>query len=269
MKRLFKLGAMFDSIAGDFSSFDAYADNIRIAKDMGYEAIELSLFYPLGYTTDQMNKFVQSIDMPIANFMTGLNAIRDNLWFSSPVKEVRDKAVERICTLIPYAKEMNATFVVGTMQGRGLEPDYQVGKARVLECFKRIAEVAEKYNQTIVLEPMNFLECGYNFTLAEMMETIKAVGSSCYKPMLDTVHMNIEEADMISPFLRAGKDLGHVHLCETNFAMPGTGKMDYKLTFDALNAIGYDKYVTVKIAREPWPDGSRRSLEYLRSLGLV
>lgn len=268
-ERLFKIAAMFDDDANKYESFDKFTDEIRTAQDAGFEAIELSLIDPLGYTPAQMNKFLASINMPLANFLTGNNAVRDNIWFSSPDPECRKRAVERQCKLIPLAAEMNATMVIGTMQGRGLEPDYAKGKAHVIDCLRQIAEVAEKYNETIVLEPMNSIECGYHFTLDEVMETIRLIGSRCFKPMLDTVHMNIEEKDLISPFLRAGKELTHVHLCETNFGVPGTGKIDYELTFEVLKALGYDRYVTVKIAREPWPLGATLFIDFLKAKGLV
>ena len=164
-ERRFRISCMCGWDPNTFGTFDEFADRICAAKDMGYEAVELSLGKPLGYEPKRMMKLLSSMNMPIANFLTGGNGVKDGLYFSSRDPEIRAKAVERICELIPIASEMGASMVIGTMQGKTVEPDYEVGKARVIDCLKQIASTAEKYNQLIVLEPMNFMDCAYHHTL--------------------------------------------------------------------------------------------------------
>jgi D-psicose/D-tagatose/L-ribulose 3-epimerase len=92
------------------------------------------------------------------------------------------------------------------------------------------------------------------------------LGSPFFKPMLDTFHMNIEEKSLIEPIHRAGRDLAHFHLCESNGSFLGSGHFDFKAILAALEDTGYSDYVSVKAYRQPWMVAARTTMEFLTGL---
>ncbi len=202
--------------------------------------------------------------------MTGANYFREGLCLSSPRAEVRERAVTRLQAGTAVAAQFGAVMVVGQMQGfLSDEPDRAVGEARIAECMKRVVEHAEKNGTTIAFEPVNHLQAGFHNTLADVMNLAARVGSPRLRPMLDTFHMNIEERSMTEPIYRAGKELAHFHLCESNGSLLGSGHFEFMPLFAALDEIGYAGYVSLKIYRQPWAVGARASIEYLQDHALM
>jgi sugar phosphate isomerase/epimerase len=267
---VFKLSFMVGPRPRDFRSQEDFHEAIRHGLSAGYAGVEFNLSMPLGFDPGRLAEFSAGIGCPIANVMTGNNGIDDNLWFCVADAAVRRAAVQRIRDLIPIARTLKTTMVIGTMMGKSsFEPDRTAGRRRVLECLREIAETAERHSQTIVLEPMCHMDNAYLNTLDDAWQIIREVGSSCYRPMLDTIHMNIEEKDLLGTFRRAGKDLHHVHLCETNARPAGEGHLDYRGVFSVLKEIGYGRWVTVKAYRDPDPVGYENSMRYLKSIGVA
>src|SRR5438552_1156958 len=60
-------------------------------------------------------------------------------------------------------------------------------------------------------------------------------------PVLDTFHMNIEEANPAAAIRLAGNKLGYFHIGESNRGYLGDGVIDFDLIFDALLDINYQR----------------------------
>ena len=121
----------------------------------------------------------------------------------------------------------------------------------------------------MVLEPVNHMMTGFNNTVAEVLQVVKSVGSPALKPMVDTVHMNVEESSLIQPIFDCGSALRHVHLCESNGALLGTGHVDFAAVLKALEEIDYDGFASVKVYRKAtWEVAARSSIESLRALAV-
>jgi D-psicose/D-tagatose/L-ribulose 3-epimerase len=54
--------------------------------------------------------------------------------------------------------------------------------------------------------------------------------------------MVLEEKDWVEPVLAAGKRLCHIHLCENDRGIPGTGLVQWEKLFGALRSIDYQGY---------------------------
>ena len=91
------------------------------------------------------------------------------------------------------------------------------------------------------------------------MRCIADIGLPAVKPMVDTVHLNIEERSLVEPIRACGRQLRHVHLCESNAGRFGTGHIDFKAVRGALEEIGYDGFASVKVYRQVEFDEAARS----------
>ncbi len=252
-----------------FGSFGDFSAALIRLKELGYQGVEILMTEPLGFDVDALLRFVDSIELPVVSLLTGDNYSRDGLCLSSPDADVRRRAVERLQLCIETASRFEAIIVVGLMQGvLRDEPDPSIANTRIAECLKQVAAVAEKHGTTIVLEPVNHLQVGFNNTFSEVMAMIQRVGSAYFKPMLDSIHMNIEEVSVIEPIHAAGSDLRHFHLCESNGSFLGSGHLDIPGMFAALDEIRYSGFVSVKVYRHPWETAATRTMEHLSAFNL-
>ncbi len=113
-----------------------------------------------------------------------------------------------------------------------------------------VAAAAAEVGVDVVIEPVNHLQAGFNNSVAEVLATIDRIGSSALRPMVDTVHMNIEEDSLVAPIHACGRALRHVHLCESHGGQFGTGRIDFPAVLQALAGIGYQGWQSVKIYRK-------------------
>ena len=251
------------------SSFGSDGDIRRTCaflKECGYDGVELNLTDPPGVSLADLRRWTDELGLVIPSFLTG-EAYNDGLCLSSPDESVRRRAVERLIAYVDTAAEFDAILVVGLMQGlRSDEPDAEVANRRIADCLRRVAEAAEQKNVEFVIEPVNHLQVGFNNSVAEVRQLIRTIGSPAVRPMVDTVHLNIEEASLTQPIRDCGSELRHVHLCENNGAHFGTGHIDFREILRVLEEVGYDGFGSVKVYREPLESGARTAIEYLNGL---
>jgi D-psicose/D-tagatose/L-ribulose 3-epimerase len=253
-----------------FGSFESFSAVLRHIKELGYEGVEFSLTQPTGFELNELTRFAESIRLRIVSFLTGANYFRHGLCLSSPRIEVREQAVEQLRKYTQMAAQFGAVLVIGQMQGfLSDEPNRAVGEARIEECLKQVVAEAERHGTTIAFEPVNHLQAGFNNSLMDVMGLMACIGSSHFKPMLDTFHMNIEEKSVIEPIYRAGSNLAHFHLCESNGGLLGSGHLDFKAIFGAIKTIAYPGWVSVKTYRQPWAVGAEASIRFLTELGVL
>ena len=240
---------------------------LEFVRECGYEGVEVNLTEPPGIDLDGLERWLADFGLVIPSFMTGEN-YHQGLCLSSPDSRVRERSVQRLISCLDTAKRFSALLLIGQMQGQlSDEPDSIVANRRIVEGLRTVAEAAEERGVEMVLEPVNHMMTGFNNTVAEVLQVVTSVGSPALRPMVDTVHMNVEESSLIQPILYCGSTLRHVHLCESNGAIFGTGHVDFAAVTRALEGIGYDGFASVKVYRKaPWEVAARSSIEYLRSL---
>ena len=90
-------------------------------------------------------------------------------------------------------------------------------------------------------------------TVADAVEFLGTLRSRNVKLLCDLFHMNIEEADIGAALKLAGPLLGHVHFADSNRRAMGFGHTDVAPIVTALNALGYDGFVSAEVL--PLPDG--------------
>jgi len=64
--------------------------------------------------------------------------------------------------------------------------------------------------------------------------------------LFDTFHANIEEKSIAAGFRTVGKHLKHVHTCENDRGIPGSGHVEWTSVFEALRDIRYDGWLTIE-----------------------
>ncbi|MBI4587110.1 MAG: sugar phosphate isomerase/epimerase [Planctomycetes bacterium] len=256
---------------GSFGAMTEFERALRRLEELGYTGIEFSLSSPPGFDMDELQRALAATSLKLVSFLTGWSYFNEGLCLCARDPAVRERAVARLRGHVETAERFGAILVIGQMQGfLQDEPDPEVANGRIADCLRQVGHHAEAHGVTLVLEPVNHLQVGFNHTVAQVLQMIQAVESLALRPMVDTLHMNIEERSLADPIRRVGTDLAHVHLCETNGSLFGTGHLDVVEVFRALQEIGYDRFISVKIYRgATWEEGAASTMAYLRTLGVV
>lgn len=238
---------------------------LAFVKKCGYEGIELNLDLPPALPLDQLERWVGEAGLVIPSFLTG-GAYSRGLCLSSPDAAVRQRTAEHLIRCLAVAERFGSILVVGLLQGfRKDEPDPAKANERIAGCLRQVMDRAEAQGTDIVIEPVNHLQVGFNNSVGEVRALVERVGSTNLRPMVDTVHMNIEERSLIQPILDCGPQLRHVHLCESNGSFLGSGHLDFGSVLRALGQIHYEGFASVKVYRNAEiRDAARLSMEYLR-----
>jgi len=115
-----------------------------------------------------------------------------------------------------------------------------------VEALREICQYARDYGVTLGLEPVNRFETYFLNTAADAVRLAKDVAEPNVKVHLDTFHMNIEEKDFYQPIKDVGHLLWHMHCCENDRGVPGTGHVDWDGVFQALSEVGYDRWLVIE-----------------------
>jgi sugar phosphate isomerase/epimerase len=241
------------------------------AAALGYGGVELVATFPPPYPAEAVASLIGHHGSPVISLLSGWSYANEGLCLSRPSVADRDRAVARLVDYVRLAARWKTpVLVVELMQGlRSDEPDEARANDRIADGLRRVARAAEGEGVSVVIEPVNHQQVGFNNTLAEAAAMAERVGSPALGYMLDTFHMNVEERDVVGAVREHGPRARHVHLCETNGGPFGTGHLDFAGVLAALGSAGYDRAVSVKIYRKAgWDEAARSAADFLRGCGV-
>ena len=100
---------------------------------------------------------------------------------------------------------------------------------------------------TVMIEPLNTKvdHPGYYLTSsAEAFGIVRAVGSPNVKVVFDIYHQQISEGNIIPNIRKHSGLIGHFHAADNpGRTEPGTGELNYRKVFKAIEETGYSQYV--------------------------
>jgi len=236
---------------------------------LGYAGVEFQLVPTSDAFVDRLERSLADSGLVVPSFLTG-EAYGEGLCLSSPDAHVRKTTVDRLISYLPTVKRFDAAMVVGLLQGRASdEPHTAVAVERIEDGLKRVAEAAEGAGVDVVIEPVNHLQVGFHNSVAEVLSLIARIRSPALRPMVDTLHMNIEEASLTDPIRACGTALRHVHLCESHGGRFGTGLVDFPSVLGTLRGVGYARWCSVKVYRRlAFADAAKTSIDFLQSVAI-
>ena len=184
--------------------------------------------------------------------------------------EEADEAVidEYLSIAFPRMAELGTKkIVLGSSGARrlpeGMSKDEGVKQLAAL-IVKKIVPLLEKYDITLVMEPIGSYEANFINTLPDGMEIVDAVNHPRVQLLADSVHL-LYENESPEHITRYAANLMHIHLCENERALPADGISDeLSSILAAIRESGY--HLTASF--EPMPhslDAMRAALERVRT----
>lgn len=254
----------FDAVAfrGDFER------NLAHIAAMGYDGVELAIRDPTQMDYPALMALLDQYGLAVPAIGTGQAWGEERLSFTDPDPAVRRAAVERVRAHLPFAAQVDAQIVIGLLRGV-VQPGvtYRQAMAWMVDALRECACAAAAVGVRLCLEPLNRYETDLIHTVAEGLDLIEQVGADNLGLLLDTFHMNIEEADMAAAIREAGDRLFHFHVADSNRRYPGAGHIDFGHLLGTLAEAGYEGFVSGEFLA--WPDANtaaERAISYLRSV---
>ncbi len=243
---------------------DSVDKAFALAAELGYNGLELHLRRPSDVDWAEVKALATGHSLEIPMLGTGMG-VDDGLTFSDPDVDVRRRAVERIKEHIELAVYLGSTVVLGSMRG-SLGSDAEQSSQRrdwIMECMAECCEAASGAGVGLLLEPINRYETNFINTVDEALEVVEQLGSPCIKLLVDTFHMNIEEADIGRSVRRAGPLVGHVHFGDSNREAPGHGHLNLLGVLQTLQDIDYRGYLSFEVL--PLPNTRQAAQDAIRT----
>ncbi len=243
-------------------------NNLAAIAGMGYDGVELAIRDPALVDLDQLRQLTQTYRLAVPAIGTGQAWGEEHLSFTDPDAAIRRKAVERILNHIPVAAAFKAVIIIGLIRGL-VRPgvSQEQAEAWLREALQVCAAAAAAAGARLALEPINRYETSLVNTGAQGLELIARVGAANFGLLLDTFHMNIEEQVMEDSIRACGPHIFHFHVADSNRWYPGAGHLDFCSILSALQATGYQGWVSGEFL--PRPDAetaARKGLEQLRKM---
>jgi sugar phosphate isomerase/epimerase len=225
------------------------------AQDAGFRAIECEIAHPDDLAVQQtVRQGLDRYGFSLSGIRTGISFALEGLCLSSAQPDIVEAATQRLIGINRFcARFPGCLNLIGLMQGRIAAPEeYPRARQQIITALKRICRSAEELGVRVSLEAVNHLLINYHNTLDSVAEILDAVDSPALGILADSFHMNIEEKDMGAALLKAGKQINHIHVADSNRWAPGRGHIDFAAFMQNLDEIGYQGWITVEA--DPKPD---------------
>lgn len=236
------------------------------AAEAGFPAVEMSLKSELDIDLVEVAHLLEVNHLIVSALATGRMYIEDSLCLADTDPKIQKKVIERLKQIITLAKRFNSAVIIGGIRGRlvGTRKEQSRQRETAIESLQDCIQFADQFKIQVLIEPINRYETNFINTSIEGISFLDDIGRSSPKLLLDTYHMNIEEADLCATIRNCADRLGYVHVADSNRLAPGQGHIDFKGIFSTLLDIGYAGFVSAEIL--PVPDNHtamRLAGEYL------
>jgi sugar phosphate isomerase/epimerase len=247
-----------------------------VVRELGYQGLEIAPFTlaPSAeeVTADQRKEVRRIIED------RGLETVGLHWLFAGPAglhmtttdHQVWSRTRDYLACLLDLCSDLGGkVLVLGSPKQRSIvEGQTKEGAwQRAVELLSSVLDKAGDLDLTICLEPLSPVETDFINTVAEGMKMVRQIGHPSLKIHLDVKAM-CSESTPVPEIIRSVKaeDIGHFHVNDANLYGPGMGEVDYAPIAEAIDEIGWDKWLSVEVFKyDPDPETiARKSIEYLR-----
>ncbi|MBP3730825.1 MAG: sugar phosphate isomerase/epimerase [Mailhella sp.] len=232
--------------------------------EMGFDGVDLFFPKPQEVDVSKVRRLVAQYGLNVTMLASQGDLMADGLYLNEAKR--LPELLERSKYHLGQCAELGAMPNLGFLRGRhDNRPD---SLKRMAEGVRAYCEVASGMGVKVLLEPICRYEIDSIQTAAQGLELKAMAGNpENLSLLLDTFHMNIEEASIPGAISRSKDNIGHVHFVDNTRAVPGHGCMRLGEVLKDLMAAGYDGFLGMEAIPGSNPDeDARQGLLYARNL---
>ena len=215
-------------------------------KAAGLDGIEVPIFRPEGFPAAEIRKAAEANGLEC----TACTVLVDGLSLITQDAAVRRKSRINLMDKIQVAAEAGSRILAGPIYS---PVGYLSGRRRTadewkwaVECYQSVGDTLVANGVTLAIEPLNRFETYFLNTAADAAALCDQVGHPNVGILFDTFHANIEEKNIAAGYRTLGKHLKHVHACENDRGIPGSGHVEWDAVFQALRELKYDAWTVME-----------------------
>lgn len=229
-------------------STDKHLYLVEKYREMGLDLFEMAVEDPALIDLDALKAALVANDMGV--IVCGAFGPDRNISSFDP--EISKAARDYMYWMIDAAEFLGSEVVIGPMYSA-------VGKARLeteeerekewalaVKELKALCQYAQPKGVKLAFEMLNRFETDMVNIVGQGMKLIADVDEPNIGLHIDTFHMHLEEKDSAAAIRLGGDRVFHVHACENDRGVPGTGQVAWESVFEALAEIGYDGNVVIE-----------------------
>ncbi len=246
------------------------------ARRLGYHGIEIAPF-TLAKRADALSaeqrretrRIVENAGLEVVGLHWLLAGV-EGLHATTPDDAVWTRTRDYVRALVDLNHDLGGSVLVfGSPKQRSLTcgQTWEYAWGRLRDLFASLLDHAQAAGSVFCLEPLSPAETDFLNTVGEAQRMARELDHPALKVHLDVKAM-ASESQPIEDVIRqvTADEVGHVHVNDPNLYGPGMGEVDYAPLATALDAIGWDRWLSVEVFKyDPDPETiAHRSIEYLR-----
>lgn len=241
--------------------------NYSLLEAAGYQYVESNVSYLMPDKSDaEFQEHLDEIKRVKARIISCTSFIPGRLPLVGPETK-HDEALLWAESALRRAGMVGIPYIVfGSGKARNVPENFSKKEAtgQFIAFCKQIAPLAQKYNVTVVIEPLNRAETNLINSLAEGAGVVEAVDHPNLQLLCDIYHMMREE-EPASEIVKYGKYVHHCHIAEKEErTSPGTNGDDFRPYLRALKEIGYKGCISIEGRWKDLPQEIQPALSYMR-----
>jgi hydroxypyruvate isomerase len=245
-----------------------FEQQIELAHRAGFNGVEVGKEYET-WTPEEWKKNLakqHALGIAVDSAVPGRNPLADH--------SKRQALHDDLMKAVPGAKELGCKQFIYTAYTRvpGQSPEEK--KAAIVDSLKYAADLLEKEQIEIVLEPIDLLEYPKEAvpSVAEAFEITRAVGSPRVKVLYDFYHEQKQAGNLIEKLEKNIDQVGLVHIADVpGRHEPGTGEVNYDNIYRKLAELHYDRYICMEFMSRNDPETTLKNarLEAIKAMKSV
>jgi len=215
-------------------------------KAAGFDGVEVSMFHPANFEASIIRQGLKDNGLEC----TICSVLSNEVSIISEDAATRARAKTHLADCAAKAAEVGAKIIAGPLYS---PVGYLPGRRRTedewkwaVDCYRELGPTLAVHDVTIAIEPLNRFETYFLNTAADAVRLCDEIDHPNVGILFDTFHANIEEKDIAEGYRTVARHLKHVHTCENDRGIPGTGHIPWTAVFQALQDIGYDGWLTIE-----------------------
>ncbi len=227
-----------------------FETNLDFIRQAGYTGVELLVRNADELDISRLESSLSNSGLTAVSFGTSPMLAQDKLDLLSEIEEIQEVTFQRTLRMIELASRFQAPVGIGKLRG-----NLQEGTGRTAErrnkIFLKLCEYCEKVEGSIVMEPQKYDNVNNLNTIDESLEWLRQINSKRLKLLVDTFHMDLTEKNQFDSIRRAARQIGFVHLSDTDRKAPGCGNIDFRAVLKAFSDIHYGGFLSMEIKQSP------------------